>query len=147
MKPPGDVQNFITLGQPLLGEKYVTQKEKKRKKNNPKNSGHYVPLNRPRAAHALRSDQHLELWEIQSYFLHNYVLYHMQTILHICHKIEQINPSGNIWSHPISHSPKIEWLVSIHRRWLGDAPLPTVNINNVIQLSFNTLYCSSQSLG
>ena len=28
-----------------------------RKKNNPQNSGHYVPLQRPRAAHALRSDQ------------------------------------------------------------------------------------------
>jgi hypothetical protein len=32
------MQNFITLGQPLLGEKYVAQKEekKKRKKNNTK---------------------------------------------------------------------------------------------------------------
>ena len=31
------------------------------KKNNPKNSGHYVPLQRPRAAHALRTDQHKTL--------------------------------------------------------------------------------------
>ena len=36
------MQNFTTLGQPLLGEKYVAVKEKKRKKNNPKNSGHFV---------------------------------------------------------------------------------------------------------
>ena len=28
------MQNCITLGQPLLGEKYVAQKEKKRKKKN-----------------------------------------------------------------------------------------------------------------
>ena len=49
------MQNFITLGEPLLGEKYVAWKRKKerRKKNNPKNSGHFVPLQRPRAAHAL----------------------------------------------------------------------------------------------
>jgi hypothetical protein len=33
--------------------------EKKRKKNNPKNSGHYVPLQRPKAAQALRSDQNV----------------------------------------------------------------------------------------
>ena len=50
------MQNFITLGQPLLGEKYVAQK-KERKKNNPKNSGHFVPQQRLRAAHALGSDQ------------------------------------------------------------------------------------------
>ena len=31
------MQNFRTLGQPLLGEKYVTQK-KEEEKNNPKNS-------------------------------------------------------------------------------------------------------------
>ena len=48
------MQNFRTLGKSVLGEKYVTQKEKK---NNPKNSGHYVALRHPRAAHALRSDQ------------------------------------------------------------------------------------------
>ena len=34
---------------------------KERKKNNPKISGHYIPLQRPRAAHALRSDQHASL--------------------------------------------------------------------------------------
>ena len=50
------MQNFITLGQPLLGEKYMTQK-RKRKKNNPKNSGHFVPQQHPRAVHALRSDR------------------------------------------------------------------------------------------
>ena len=50
------MQNFITLGQPFLGEKYVTQKEEE-KKNNPKNSGHYIPLRRPRAAHAICLDQ------------------------------------------------------------------------------------------
>jgi hypothetical protein len=31
------MQNFITLGQPLLGEKYVAEKERKKNKN--KNSG------------------------------------------------------------------------------------------------------------
>jgi hypothetical protein len=39
------VQNFKTLGQPLLGEKNVAQKER-RKENNHKNSGHFVPLQR-----------------------------------------------------------------------------------------------------
>ena len=52
------MQNFITLGQPLLGEKYLAQKEKK--KNNPKNSGHFVLQQCQRAAHTLCSDQ----WEI-----------------------------------------------------------------------------------
>ena len=32
------------------------KKEKKEKKKNTKYSGHYVPLQRPMAAHALRSD-------------------------------------------------------------------------------------------
>ena len=50
------VQNFITLRQPLLGEKYVACKERKvEKKNNPKNSGHFVTLQRLRAAQTLRS--------------------------------------------------------------------------------------------
>ena len=53
------MQNFITLGQLLLGEKYVAQKEKK--KTNPKYSGHFVPQQRPRAAHAHRSDQNSDL--------------------------------------------------------------------------------------
>ena len=49
------MQNFITLGQPLLGEKYVEEKEiRKRKKNN----GHFIPLQRLSAAHALHSDQY-----------------------------------------------------------------------------------------
>jgi hypothetical protein len=58
------MQNFISLGQALLGEKYVTEKKrnkesrgKKKKKNNNKYSGHFVPQQRPRAAHALHSDQ------------------------------------------------------------------------------------------
>ena len=52
------MQNFITLGQPLMGEKYLARKEeKKEKKNNPKNSGNFVPLQRLRAVQALRSDQ------------------------------------------------------------------------------------------
>jgi hypothetical protein len=49
------VQNFITLGQPLLGEKYVVEREEM--KNNNKYSGHFVPQQGLRAAHALRSDQ------------------------------------------------------------------------------------------
>ena len=41
-------------------ERKERKKERKeRKKNNPKNSGHYILLQRPRAAHALRSDQNL----------------------------------------------------------------------------------------
>ena len=39
---------------------YVVQKEKERKKNNTKYSGHFVSLQRLRAAHALRSDQFKE---------------------------------------------------------------------------------------
>ena len=35
-----------------------TERKKKRKKNNPKNSGHFVPQQRLRAAHALCSDQY-----------------------------------------------------------------------------------------
>ena len=61
----------LPLGQLLLGEKKEKKERKKEKKekkekemkneeeeNNPKNSGHYVPLQRPRAVHALRSDQY-----------------------------------------------------------------------------------------
>ena len=53
------MQNFITLGQPLPGEKYVAEKrkERRRKNNNTKYSGHFVPLQHLRAAHTLRSDQ------------------------------------------------------------------------------------------
>ena len=43
------MQSFRTLGQPRLGEKYVTSKKERRKKtNNPKNIGHFVPLQGPR---------------------------------------------------------------------------------------------------
>jgi hypothetical protein len=49
----------MTPGQPLLGEKYVAQKEEKKiKRNILKNSEHFVPQQCLRAAHALRSDQH-----------------------------------------------------------------------------------------
>ena len=51
------MENFIILGQLFTGEKYVAEKERN-KKNNPKNSGHFVPQQRLRAAHALRSDQY-----------------------------------------------------------------------------------------
>ena len=36
------MQNFKTLGQPLLGEKYVAQKRRRKEENNPKNRGHFV---------------------------------------------------------------------------------------------------------
>jgi hypothetical protein len=39
------------------GRKVCGTERKEEKKNNPKNSGHFVPLQRLRAAHALRSDQ------------------------------------------------------------------------------------------
>ena len=58
------MQNFITLGQPLPGEKYVAEKKKKNK-NNTKYSGHFVPQQRPRAAHALRSDQNFAMNTIE----------------------------------------------------------------------------------
>ena len=35
----------------------MAQKEEKKKEKNPKNSGHFVPQQCQRAAHALRSDQ------------------------------------------------------------------------------------------
>ena len=37
------------------------RRKKRRRKNNPKNSGHFVPLQRPRAAHALRADQKIKI--------------------------------------------------------------------------------------
>ena len=40
------------------GRKVCGTEKKKREKNNPKNSGHLVLLQRLRAAYALRSDQH-----------------------------------------------------------------------------------------
>jgi hypothetical protein len=40
-----------------MGEKYEAEKER-RTKNNQKNTGHFVLLQRLRAAHALRWDQH-----------------------------------------------------------------------------------------
>ena len=46
------MQNFKTLGQPLLGEKYVAQKKEK---NNPKNSGHFVP----QRTHSARTNEPL----------------------------------------------------------------------------------------
>ena len=49
-------QNPLTYDNPFW-EKSMWPGRKKRKKNNPKNSGHFVPLQRPRAAHALRLDQ------------------------------------------------------------------------------------------
>ena len=52
------VQNFITLEQPLLGEKYVAEKRKKKIIPTTKYSGHFAPQQHPRAAHALRSDQY-----------------------------------------------------------------------------------------
>jgi hypothetical protein len=56
------MQNFITLGQPLLGEKNVVQKKEGKKKerktnNTPQNSEHFVPQKLLRAAQALQSDQ------------------------------------------------------------------------------------------
>ena len=62
------MQNFITLGQPLSGRKVCgTEEERRKKKNNPKNSGHFVPLQRIRAAHALRSGQNIKKKAEQSH--------------------------------------------------------------------------------
>jgi hypothetical protein len=47
---------FVLSKGPALGEKHGSQK---RKKNNPKNSGHFVPQQRLRAAHTLRLDQNI----------------------------------------------------------------------------------------
>ena len=47
------------------GKKYVARGGKREKNNNnPKNSGHYILLQGPRAAHALRSDQNNSKWNI-----------------------------------------------------------------------------------
>ena len=62
----------MILGQAFMGEKYVTQKERK-KKNNPKNIGHFVPLQSPRAMNTLGSDQldssvatlQIRVWTVQ----------------------------------------------------------------------------------
>jgi hypothetical protein len=51
------VQNFITLGHNPSGRKVCGMEKKKEKKNNTKYNGHFIPQQRPRAAHALRSDQ------------------------------------------------------------------------------------------
>ena len=40
-------------------KKYVAEKERRRKNNNPKNSGHFIPQQRLRLAHALCLDQNL----------------------------------------------------------------------------------------
>ena len=55
----GHPPNFNFLGKPLLGEKYVEERKKERKKkNNAKFSGHYVyPRTETVRAHALRSHQ------------------------------------------------------------------------------------------
>ena len=50
------MQNFRNLGQPLLVEKYVSQKKERK---NAKNSGHYVLPAMPKAAHTLHSDQNV----------------------------------------------------------------------------------------
>ena len=47
------MQNFITLPQPLLGEKYVAQKEKK--KNNTKYSGHFRSNAQGQRTHSART--------------------------------------------------------------------------------------------
>ena len=51
------LQNFKIIAQSILGEKFAAQKEEKRKKNNHKNSGHFVPQPQQRVAQALRLDQ------------------------------------------------------------------------------------------
>ena len=51
------MQNFKTVVQTLLGEKYVTWKE--RKKNNAKNIEHYDPA--ARAPHPIHLDQLLQI--------------------------------------------------------------------------------------
>ena len=53
----GHPPNFNFLGKPLLGEKYVEER-KRRRKNNAKFSGHYVcPHTETMREHALRSHQ------------------------------------------------------------------------------------------
>ena len=60
----GHPPNFNFLGKPLLGEKYVEgkrRKKKERKKNNAKFSGHYVcPCTETVREHALRSHQYVQ---------------------------------------------------------------------------------------
>ena len=54
------MRKFKIIGKPLLGEKYVHGKRKK--KNNAKFSGHYVyPRTETVRAHALRSHQYISV--------------------------------------------------------------------------------------
>ena len=76
------MQNFITLGQPLLGEKYVAEK-KEEKKNNSKNSGHFVPLHRPRAVHALRLDQFSMVFWIYIHLLPETIVQQLKKLAYI----------------------------------------------------------------
>ena len=58
--------NFNFLGKPLLGEKYVEgRKKKKERKNNAKFSGHYVcPRTHYVRAHTLRSHQYYKVLNV-----------------------------------------------------------------------------------
>ena len=70
--------NFNFLGKPLLGEKYVHgKKERRKKKNNAKFSGHYVyPRTETVCAHALRSHQLSEKENVWSLcFVRNFLKY------------------------------------------------------------------------
>ena len=86
------MQNFITLGQPLLGEKYFTQQEERRKKerNNPKNNGHYIPAATPKgSAHTslgpiMKMEARQCIWNIcMSHFL--WVTLSVSNILCVSH--------------------------------------------------------------
>jgi hypothetical protein len=74
LQPPLDAEGNLLQTQVLQERVYFmliflnkifilpfNENRKKRKKNNPNNSGHYVLLQRPRAAHALHSDQSMQL--------------------------------------------------------------------------------------
>ena len=69
--PEGHMQNFITLGQLLLGDTFTRLEGGggERERKNTINSGHYVLLQCSRAAHTLRSDQFL-LMSLLSASLH-----------------------------------------------------------------------------
>ena len=55
-KPENYLLGF-EAGRSINAEKERKKGKKEKKKNNPKNSGHFVPQQRLRAAHALHSDQ------------------------------------------------------------------------------------------
>ena len=75
------MQNFKTLAAFFLVEKYGTQKERRREKNNAKYYATYVSACSPRAAHALCSDQLAEYDFVETLSFTEAMRHHFHLIL------------------------------------------------------------------